>query len=194
MGHPVQLFLSAYGQILFYATLLVLIFQPLAIFLIRRRRAPPVKARFRNASTAGATVILIPVTLWFGYTSTGLLADSAYYLGFFLSALGNAVYFWGYQTLGRNFSLEVVIYQGHQLVERGPYSFIRHPMYTALILASVGMGLMVQSWVAVLVIVIIDALAVAYRVRVEEKALIAEFGDQYRSYSKRVKRLIPFIF
>ena len=173
---------------------MVLILQPLAIFLMRRRNTPPVKTRFRNASTVGATVILIPVTLWFGYTSIGLLADWAYYLGFLLSVLGNGVYFSGYQTLGRNFSLEVVIYQGHQLVETGPYRFIRHPMYLALLLASVGLGLMAQSWTAVIVIVAVDAIAVWYRVRVEEKALLSEFGDQYRSYAKRVKRLIPFIF
>lgn len=188
-----QLFLSAYGQIIFYLVLLVLVFQPLAIFLTRRSHTPPVKTRFRNASIVGATIILIPVTLWFGYTGTGLIPDWAYYLGFFLALLGNALYSWGYQTLGRNFSLEVVIYQGHQLVERGPYRFIRHPMYTALILASVGMGLMAQSWVAVIVIAVFDAIAVWFRVRVEEKALIAEFGEQYLSYSTRVKRLIPFL-
>ena len=189
-----QLFLSWYGQILFYTILLVLIFQPSVIFLTRRRHALPIKTRFRNASTTGATVILIPITLWFGYEGIGLIADWAYYLGLLLSVLGNAVYFSGYHTLGQNFSLEVVIYQGHQLVERGPYRFIRHPMYTALILASVGMGLMAQSWIAVIVIAVVDAIAIWYRVRVEEKALIAEFGEQYLSYSKRVKRLIPFIF
>lgn len=189
-----QLFLSAYGQIIFYLVLLVLVFQPLAIFLLRRSHTPPVKTRFRNASTVGATVILIPVTLWFGYAGTGLLPDSAYYFGFFLALLGNALYFWGYQTLGRNFSLEVVIYQGHQLIERGPYRFIRHPMYSALVLSSVGMGLMAQSWEAVLVIAVVDIVAVWYRIRIEEKALIAEFGEKYLSYSKRVKRLIPLIF
>ena len=189
-----QIFLSLYGQILFYSVLLILVFQPLAVFLIRRRRTPPVKTRFRNASTVGATVILIPIALWFGYTSTGSLPDSAFFLGFLLSLLGNAVYFWGYQTLGRNFSLEVVIYQDHQLVESGPYRFARHPMYTALILASVGLGLMAQSWTAIIIIIIVDVIAVWYRVRVEEKALLSEFGDQYRSYAKRVKRLIPFIF
>lgn len=189
-----QIFLSLYGQITFYLVLLVLIFQPLAVYLIRRSRTPPVKTRFRNASTVGATVILIPIALWFGYTSTGSLPDSAFFLGFLLSILGNVVYFWGYRTLGRNFSLEVVIYQDHQLVERGPYRFIRHPMYTALILASVGLGLMAQSWTAVIIIVIVDALAVWYRVRVEEKALLTQFGDQYRSYSRRVRRFIPGIF
>lgn len=189
-----QIFLSPYGQIVFYSVLLVLVFQPLAVFLIRRNRTPPVKTRFRNASTVGATVVLIPITLWFGYTSAGLLADWTFYIGFLVSILGNVVYFWGYQTLGHNFSLEVVIYRGHKLVERGPYRFIRHPMYTALILASIGLGLMAQSWTAIIFIAIVDFIALWYRIRVEEKALLSEFGDQYRSYSKRVKRLIPGIF
>lgn len=189
-----QFFVSTFGQITFYLVLLVLVFQPVAIFFIRRSRTPPVKTRFRNASTVGATVILIPVTLWFGYSGSGLLPDWAYYFGFFLAFLGNVLYFWGYQTLGKNFSLEVVIYRGHQLVERGPYRFIRHPMYAALFLASVGLGFMAQSWIAVIVITIVDIVAVWYRVRVEENALLYEFGDQYRSYAKRVKRLIPGLF
>ena len=67
-------------------------------------------------------------------------------------------------------------------------------MYTALILASAGLGLMAQSWTAIIVIMIVDALAVYYRVRVEEKALLSEFGDQYRSYARRVKRFIPGLF
>jgi protein-S-isoprenylcysteine O-methyltransferase Ste14 len=54
-------------------------------------------------------------------------------------------------------------------------------------------GLMAQSWAALAYIVIANAIIVAYRTSVEEKALISELGDQYISYTRRVKRLIPFI-
>src|SRR5712692_11910542 len=84
--------------------------------------------------------------------------------------------------------------QDHQLVERGPFRFVRHPMYTGLILVYVGIGWAAQSWAAVVLVSLATAIFGSYRIPVEEKALISEFGEQYISYSKRVKRLIPFIF
>ena len=81
--------------------------------------------------------------------------------------------------------MEAVIYQGHQLVVRGPFRFVRHPMYTGFSLMFVGMGLAVQSLAAVVF---------GHRITIEEKALISEFDEEYVSYSRRVKRrVIPFI-
>jgi len=156
---------------------------------------PPVKARFNSAS--GVFLLLLVnlfVVAWFGYAEIGALTDWAYYLGLSLSILANATYFWGHQSLGRYFSSMVVVYQGHQLVEHGPYKFVRHPMYSSVLLGSIGVGLMAQSWAALGYIVIANAILVAYRTSVEEKALISELGEQYISYTRRVKRLIPFIF
>ncbi len=79
-------------------------------------------------------------------------------------------------------------------MERGPFRFVRHPMYTGLILVYLGIGLAVQSWAAVVLTSLAATMLPAYRISVEEKALISEFGELYISYSKRVKRLIPFIY
>ncbi len=67
-------------------------------------------------------------------------------------------------------------------------------MYTGLILMYVGIGWAAQSWAAVVLTSLAATMLPAYRIHVEEKALISEFGEQYISYSKIVKRLIPFIF
>jgi len=200
----VSIFLSVPGQILFYAVYVsIFLCSHSVLILVRLRHAPPTKAKFglgaRSILVAGSLVFwsLVLVAILFGYAGFGLLPDWAYYLGLSLSILGNAIWFWGHQTLGRHYSQALVIYQGHQLVERGPFRFVRHPMYTGLILMYLGIGWAVQSWVAAVLITLLTAILVAtffrYRIPEEEKALISEFGEQYISYSKRVKRLIPFI-
>ena len=190
-----MVFLSRPGQVVFYSVALLFFLQPVARQLIVRRRMPPVKAKFNSASAIFLLLLVyLFVVAWFGYAEIGLLADWAYYLGLSLAILANATYFWGLQSLGRYFSSMVVVYQGHQLVERGPYRFVRHPMYASILLGSIGMGLMSQSWAALAYSVIATAIIVAYRTSVEEKALVSELGEAYISYTRRVKRLIPFIF
>jgi len=190
-----MVFLSGPGQVVFYSVALLFFLQPVARQLIVRRRMPPVKAKFKGASAIFLLLLVyLFVVAWFGYAEIGLLADWAYYLGLSLAILANATYFWGAQSLGRYFSSMVVVYQGHQLVELGPYRFVRHPMYASTLLGSIGMGLMSQSWAALAYSVIATAIIVAYRTSVEEKALVSELGEQYVSYTRRVKRLIPFIF
>jgi len=197
----VSIFLSVPGQILFYAVFFsIFLCSHSLLILTRIRHAPSPKAKFGPGAMsillAGSLFLwsLVLVSALFGYAGIGVLPDWTYYLGLSLSVLGNVIWFWGYQTLGRYYSQALVIYQDHQLVERGPFRFVRHPMYTGLILVYVGIGWAVQSWAAVVLTGLAASLLPAYRIRVEEKALISEFGEQYISYSKRVKRLIPFIF
>jgi protein-S-isoprenylcysteine O-methyltransferase Ste14 len=191
----VQRFLSEFGQIVFYAVYLsILLFVPVAVATIRRRHAPSVKAKFGTRLVGLWILSSIVIALWIGYSGIALLPDWAYFVGLSLSLLGFAIWLWGQHTLGRYFSSEVIIYEDHQLVERGPYKFVRHPMYTGGVLMSLGMGLAVQSWFATLITTVAFLLAILYRIGIEEKALITEFGEQYTSYSRRVKRLIPFIF
>jgi protein-S-isoprenylcysteine O-methyltransferase Ste14 len=191
----VQLFLSGFGQIVFYAVYLsILLFVPIAVASIRRGHAPSVKARFGTRLVGLWILSSIVISLWIGYSEIALLPDLTYFLGLLLSLLGFAIWLWGQHTLGQYFSSEVIIYEGHQLVERGPYKFVRHPMYTGGFLMSLGMGLAIQSLVATVVTTVAILLAILYRIGVEEKALISEFGEQYISYSRIVKRLIPSIF
>ena len=191
-----SIFLSVPGQIIFYAvSYLLFLIQPITKELIRLGRKPPIKAKFNSATTAFLMLWVNPlVAAWFGYAGIGLLSDWTYYLGLSLLVLGNATYFWGHQSLGHYFSGRVLVYQGHQLVERGPYKLVRHPMYTSVLLVSYGMGLMAQSLAALAYVAIASAIVVGYRISVEEKALISELGEQYILYSRRAKRLVPFIF
>jgi protein-S-isoprenylcysteine O-methyltransferase Ste14 len=95
--------------------------------------------------------------------------------------------------LGRFFSLAVSIAQDHNVVEKGPYRFVRHPSYTGVLITFIGLGLAVQSWGALLVLLALFSVSFGYRMWVEERTLLSALGDDYTSYMKRTKRLIPFL-
>lgn len=97
-------------------------------------------------------------------------------------------------VLGRFFTVDVAIMPGHQLVDRGPYRFVRHPAYSGLLLEFAGLGLYFRNWLSFLVLVVHIGLALVYRIRIEEVALNAAFGPKYAAYCARTKRLVPGVF
>jgi protein-S-isoprenylcysteine O-methyltransferase Ste14 len=101
---------------------------------------------------------------------------------------------WAIAVLGRFFSAAVRVQQDQTVVDTGPYRYVRHPSYTGALLIFVGLGLALQSWGAILVLAMIFAVAFGYRMHVEEEALISELGEAYISYSRRTKRLIPYVY
>jgi protein-S-isoprenylcysteine O-methyltransferase Ste14 len=109
-------------------------------------------------------------------------------------ALGLVLRWWSILVLGKFFTVEVAIASDHKLVVRGPYKIVRHPSYSGLMLAFVGFALTLQNWVSLALVLVPIAAALAYRVRIEETALVGAFGDEYRNYSRTTKRLIPGIF
>ena len=96
--------------------------------------------------------------------------------------------------LGPMFTRIVQIVPGHRLVTSGPYRFVRHPSYSGLLLFLVGMGFALGDWLSVAALAIVPTLGIAYRIMVEEDALLAAFGDEYRLYKVKVRALVPFLF
>ncbi len=107
--------------------------------------------------------------------------------------LGVLVRQYAIAILGRFFSLTLQIAEDHMVVEKGPYRLIRHPSYTGILITFIGLGLAVQSWGAVLVLLLFFGISFGYRMRVEERTLLSGLGRDYASYMKRTKRLIPFL-
>jgi protein-S-isoprenylcysteine O-methyltransferase Ste14 len=115
-------------------------------------------------------------------------------IGILLCAAGVAFAIWARRTLGRNWSGMVMIKQDHELIQRGPYAVVRHPIYTGLILASAGSVLALIPTAAGFLAVLAWALAYYLKARYEERVLTGEFGEQYVEYKKRVRAaLIPFV-
>ena len=99
---------------------------------------------------------------------------------------------WMFVTLGKNLTDTVVTRKAAVLVVNGPYRYIRHPMYTGLLGAGMGLAAARGSWeIAVSTVVLFTLLAV--RSRTEEKFLVARFGEAYIQYMQRVARFWPQI-
>ena len=115
-------------------------------------------------------------------------------LGLALCALSVPVGLVAWRVLGRSYAPDPAVMPGQRLVTSGIYATIRHPMYTAALLWIAGLPLIVRSLWGFGVGFLLTGVAVGLRIRQEEAILLAAFGDEYRAYRARTKRLIPFIF
>jgi protein-S-isoprenylcysteine O-methyltransferase Ste14 len=116
-----------------------------------------------------------------------------FYLGLALMASGMVLRVWAIAQLGRYFVPEVAIQPGQRVFDRGLYSHLRHPSYAGTFVTVLGYGLALGNWLSLAVMLVIPGLVYGWRMRVEEAALIEAFGDEYRAYMRRTKRMIPFI-
>ncbi|HUB88490.1 MAG TPA: isoprenylcysteine carboxylmethyltransferase family protein [Dyella sp.] len=114
------------------------------------------------------------------------------WLGFGLTVTGLAFACWARVVLGQNWSGIVQLKQDHELIVRGPYSYVRHPIYSGLLLAFFGTALAIGEW-RTLVSVLLVGVAFWRKLRLEERWLCELFGDAYRNYMRRVKALVPWV-
>lgn len=114
------------------------------------------------------------------------------WLGMIITVLGMVLEFSTQLYLGRNYSTTLHIREGQSLVTSGPYRYIRHPMYTALITVGVGIGLLSSSWYFLLPF-IATGIVIAFRTRREEEAMIEKFSDEYIQYAQGTGRFFPQI-
>lgn len=96
--------------------------------------------------------------------------------------------------LGRNWSITLQIRQNHELVTTGIYRRIRHPMYTAIFLQGVAQALLLPNWLAGPSWLVAFTLMFALRLGAEERMMEDRFGEAYREYRTRSKRLIPGVW
>lgn len=112
-----------------------------------------------------------------------------------LALLGGVALRWcAILTLGRYFTVNVAVQHGHRVVQSGPYRFVRHPSYTGVLLALLGVGLAMHNWLSLAALLVPVTLSLAYRIRVEEAVLAEALGDDYRAYARRTKRLVPGVY
>lgn len=119
----------------------------------------------------------------------GLLAWS----GIALFAIGILINAWAMATLRSLYTVRLSVQADHRLITSGPYRVIRHPGYFGFLLALPGMGLALGS-VTILAFTVAILAWLVSRIREEEAMLVEQFGDEYREYQRRTKRLIPFLY
>lgn len=107
--------------------------------------------------------------------------------------LGFATACWARLSLGSLWSVRVERKQDHQLIERGPYAFVRHPIYTGLIAAGLATAFVKATPLAVAGFILMGA-GLTIKARLEERFLAAELGKgSYENYCRRVPMLVPFM-
>ena len=97
-------------------------------------------------------------------------------------------------TLGRFFTSTVAIQREHRIVRAGLYGSVRHPSYSGLLLAFLGLAVSFGNWLSFALIAVPVTAALLYRVHVEEMALLEAFGEEYADYCMATKRLIPGVY
>ena len=114
--------------------------------------------------------------------------------GLVVFVAGVVVRWYAILSLGRFFTVNVAIAADHRLVEAGPYRLLRHPSYTGALLAFLGLGVCLDNWASLALLMVPTSVVFLWRMRIEENALLETFGERYRDYMRRTRRLIPFIY
>jgi protein-S-isoprenylcysteine O-methyltransferase Ste14 len=123
--------------------------------------------------------------LWHGSSALFIAAVA-------VEIVGVAFAIWAREHLGRLWSGVVTLKEGHRIVQSGPYRLVRHPIYTGLLTAFIGM-VIARGNVAALVGLALFAGGIARKIAIEESMLGERFGAEYAEYRKKVRAIIPFV-
>lgn len=114
--------------------------------------------------------------------------------GLALVGISAALFIWARRSTRGNYSGHLMTTASQELVRSGPYRFVRHPAYASYLLMSLGVGLGYSSLIGIGSVLILLLPAMIYRIRVEEKLLVEQFGLCYLDYAAHTARLIPGIW
>jgi protein-S-isoprenylcysteine O-methyltransferase Ste14 len=112
--------------------------------------------------------------------------------GLFVCIAGFALAVWARRHLGRNWGMPMSFKEGHELVTTGPYRYVRHPIYTGMLLALLG-TVLVNGPVWLLALVGM-AIYCVYSARTEESLMLQQFPEQYAGYRRHTKAIVPFLY
>jgi len=181
---------------------LILAFGYLAfeIYLLAARRGRgPTKGDDRG--TLSWVWILIAASCLFGFFGVRIFSFLQWRLQLWIVIVadlliltGFALRLWAILHLGKLFTVDVGIQKEHRVIQDGPYRLVRHPSYSGAMIAMTGVACLTFNWLGFIVIVGGCLAAYMIRISVEEKCLNKYLGDDYRRYTARTKRLIPWIW
>jgi protein-S-isoprenylcysteine O-methyltransferase Ste14 len=154
--------------------------------------------RGATVATAGGLAALAPYFLWVPYAVIALrpgpeldVPEGFRWLGVVLIVVGVAFSLWAIVTLGRHYDLVLEVHQDHELVRAGPYSLVRHPVYTGLGIHFAGACLATGNLLLIAGTLLVSFPAFYIRARAEERLLRDWFGADYEAYARRVPMLVP---
>jgi protein-S-isoprenylcysteine O-methyltransferase Ste14 len=138
-------------------------------------------------------VIVIVLVRLGAFRSGGLSTDPLRAgLGFALLALGLGSAVWARVNIGRNWGTPMTQKDEPELVTSGPYSVVRHPIYSGILVAGVGTAVAL-SWTWLIPVGLVGIYFI-YSATVEERYLTRQFPESYGAYQRSTKMLVPFVF
>ncbi len=158
-----------------WTSLIGLVLQSVGFFLVwfnplKRHSMPP----------AAATS---PATKW-------LIAVAAIFIAVCSVWLVNAAA----RRLGKQWALAARLVEGHELIQDGPYRFVRNPIYTGMFGMLLATGLVVGRWNALAIAIVVFLAGTYIRIQSEERLLRLAFGAKFEEYASRVSAVIPGVY
>lgn len=140
----------------------------------------------------GSTIVV--ALLLREFEGQGLFVQAMQGIGIILFTLGVFLRFWGILHLKTQFTRNVTVQEGDEIVSTGPYRILRHPLYTALLFIGVGMALYLSSIIAAVIGGSLLVWTLLNRIDYEEQLLIEKFGPEYEQWMSKRARLIPYVY
>ena len=183
-----------------FGYLIVIFWLVLIFYWIISAKGNKKTQRVEKTATSGwlprSILIIIFAVLWLVpifFIKIFLPGELAKIVGLIACGVGIFFAIWARRVLGRDWSAIMEIKEGHRLITDGPYKLVRHPIYTGVISALLG-SFVEDGSAKVLIILVLVALGMYARTRIEERLMAIQFPDEYPQYKKRTKALIPWIF
>jgi protein-S-isoprenylcysteine O-methyltransferase Ste14 len=159
------------------------------------QRLEPVSSRILRALTFLIAIVLFSSTripLRWLYLQPWPAGLRPFWLGAAVMVAGLLLAVWAREYLGGNWSSEVTIKQGHELITTGPYAVVRHPIYTGILAGLLGTAIalsQVRGFIAFLLIF----LMLWRKLRMEEQWMRSQFGETYATYARQTAVLVPYL-
>jgi protein-S-isoprenylcysteine O-methyltransferase len=181
------------------AAILIMIYMTTELVVLYFKRSQ----RYSASKDQGSLKLLIPMIMFavLFVRPVAILVPQAHVeflpqldiLAIALFALGLALRWASILYLGRFFTIDVNVAADHQVIDSGPYRFVRHPSYSGLLLIWLAIGMSTGNALALLVIML-PGVGLLHRIKIEESVLAESLGACYREYMQKTKRLIPFVY
>jgi protein-S-isoprenylcysteine O-methyltransferase Ste14 len=170
------------------------------LFLNLRQRSKSKVATAGDKRSLWALYSLITVGYALSFSIGATRIGRIYYWNTFF-AIGMALFVIGFiirihslLTLKQYFTYSVAKVENHKIIETGLYKFIRHPGYLGQLIIFIGISTSISNWLSILFMMVPITLGYLYRIKVEERFMTEQLGEDYLNYQEKTKRLIPMIY